>query len=97
MLCLGSIEFKSNTRVFLCPKIGETSKNTSDYPAVGDWVNVDRNTNKTGDAIIIKVLPRRTSVSRKVAGLDNERLKSYNKLLREAKYLKLKNNKKGIK
>ena len=46
----------------------KTTSNTSDFPAVGDWVIVDRTSNKTGDGIISKVLPRKSYVSRKVAG-----------------------------
>lgn len=38
------------------------------YPAVGDWVIVDRTSKNTGEAIISKVLPRKSAVSRKVAG-----------------------------
>ncbi len=41
---------------------------TEDYPAVGDWVLVDRTSNKNGDGIISRVLPRKSAVSRKVAG-----------------------------
>lgn len=41
---------------------------TSKFPAVGDWVVVDRITNDNGDGIISRVLPRKSYVSRKVAG-----------------------------
>jgi ribosome biogenesis GTPase len=41
---------------------------TGDYPAVGDWVVLDRNSNKTGDAIIHKILTRKSKLSRKAAG-----------------------------
>jgi ribosome biogenesis GTPase len=41
---------------------------TKDFPAVGDWVLVDRKSNKNGDGIISKVFPRKSVVSRKVAG-----------------------------
>lgn len=41
---------------------------TSSYPAVGDWVIVDRTLKHTGEGIISNVMPRKSSVSRKVAG-----------------------------
>lgn len=41
---------------------------TDDFPAVGDWVLVDRLSNKNGEGIISRVLPRKSAVSRKVAG-----------------------------
>jgi len=39
-----------------------------DYPAVGDWVVIDRVDNQTGDAIIMSILPRKNKFSRKMAG-----------------------------
>lgn len=50
----------------------KAANNTSDFPAVGDWVIVDRNSNNTGDGIISKVLPRKSYVSRKVAGVRTD-------------------------
>lgn len=44
----------------------------SDYPAVGDWVIVDRTNDNNGDGIILKVLPRKSQVSRKVAGVKTD-------------------------
>lgn len=41
---------------------------TEDFPAVGDWVILDRNNNMNGNAIIKKILPRKSKVSRKIAG-----------------------------
>ncbi|MBE6051079.1 MAG: ribosome small subunit-dependent GTPase A [Clostridium sp.] len=45
-----------------------------DYPAVGDWVLVDRTNNKGGNAIIHHVLTRKSCFERKVAGkrMDNQ-------------------------
>jgi ribosome biogenesis GTPase / thiamine phosphate phosphatase len=40
----------------------------SDYPAVGDWVVLDRTNNDTGEAIIHGVIERYSKLSRKVAG-----------------------------
>lgn len=41
---------------------------TEDFPAVGDWVILDRNSNTNGNAIIKKVLTRKSKISRKTAG-----------------------------
>ena len=43
-----------------------------DFPAVGDWVVLDRNEKNTGNAVIKTVLPRNTKVSRKVAGRKSD-------------------------
>lgn len=45
-----------------------------EYPAVGDWVLVDRTNNKGGNAIIHHVLTRKSYFERKVAGrrMDNQ-------------------------
>lgn len=40
----------------------------SDYPAVGDWVVLDRNSDKNGNAIILDILPRISVMKRKAAG-----------------------------
>ena len=50
-------------------KIGYSSKNNTNYPAVGDWVLVDRTTNQSGNAIIHHVLTRKSSFERKIAGV----------------------------
>lgn len=41
---------------------------TDDFPAVGDWVLLDRVDAQSGNAIILKVLQRKSKLSRKVAG-----------------------------
>ncbi|MEG2017793.1 MAG: ribosome small subunit-dependent GTPase A [Clostridium sp.] len=41
-----------------------------DFPAVGDWVVIDEI--KNGDSIIHDILPRKTMISRKVAGAKSE-------------------------
>jgi ribosome biogenesis GTPase len=43
-----------------------------DFPAVGDWVILDRNDLNTGNGVIKRVLPRKTKVSRKVAGRKSD-------------------------
>jgi len=45
---------------------------TTDYPAVGDWVLVDRKSNGQGDAIIHQVLNRRSVFTRMAAGNTKE-------------------------
>ncbi len=44
----------------------------ADYPAVGDFVMLDRNEDKSGNAIIRRVLPRKSVFIRKAAGRSNE-------------------------
>lgn len=44
-----------------------------DYPAVGDWVLVDRSDDASGNAIIHYVLTRKSSFERKAAGTRYER------------------------
>lgn len=47
-------------------------KTLSDYPAVGDFVMLDRNTNTNGNAIIHNVLTRKSAFIRKAAGTSND-------------------------
>lgn len=49
-----------------------TVKTISDYPAVGDFVMIDRIDNTGGNAIIHNVLTRKSSFIRKSAGTSNE-------------------------
>lgn len=49
-------------------KLSYSSNSTLDYPVVGDWVLLDRTDSKNGDAIIHKVLTRKSCFSRKIAG-----------------------------
>lgn len=44
----------------------------SDYPAVGDFVMLDRSTNTNGNAIIHNVLSRKSAFIRKAAGTSND-------------------------
>lgn len=43
-----------------------------DYPAVGDFVMLDRITNKEGNGVIHEVLTRKSSFERKAIGFENE-------------------------
>lgn len=49
-------------------KLKYSLKSATCYPAVGDWILVDRNTNKNGNSIIHHILTRKSSFERKVAG-----------------------------
>lgn len=49
-------------------KMINTSMDKSSYPAVGDWVVIDRIDGNTGDGIIHVIMNRKSAVSRKVAG-----------------------------
>lgn len=44
----------------------------SDYPAVGDFVMLDRSDNENGNAIIHHVLSRKSSFERRAVGTENE-------------------------
>ncbi len=44
----------------------------SDYPAVGDFVMIDRSDNEYGNAIIHHVLTRKSSFERKAVGTEND-------------------------
>ena len=48
------------------------AKTLSDYPAVGDFVMLDRNEDASGKAIIHHVLARKSAFIRKAAGTSNE-------------------------
>lgn len=59
---LGNISGKMQHEAFL----------REDYPAVGDWVIIDRTDAKTGNAVIHGVLPRKSKFSRKIAGKKSD-------------------------
>lgn len=48
------------------------TKSLSDFPAVGDFVMIDRTTSETGNAIIHHVFTRKSVFIRKAAGKSNE-------------------------
>ncbi len=50
-------------------KLGYLAVDAPDYPAVGDWVLVDRADDSRGTAIIHHIMPRRTAFRRKAAGM----------------------------
>lgn len=53
-------------------KLRFATENTADFPAVGDFVMLDRTDNKHGDAIISKILTRKSVFIRKAAGTVNQ-------------------------
>lgn len=53
-------------------KLRYAATRLSDYPAVGDFVMLDRSDNKNGNAIIHHVLTRKSSFERKAVGTDND-------------------------
>ena len=53
-------------------KLGYKANLKSDYPAVGDWVVLDRKNDQSGDAIIHGILARKSVVSRKIAGKTSD-------------------------
>lgn len=72
-----SVQYKDIYKVFteegevlarVSGKLSYSSNSILDYPVVGDWILLDRTDNKNGDAIIHKVLPRKSYFSRKIAG-----------------------------
>ena len=52
-------------------KFRHNSRKMAEYPAVGDFVMLDRNTNETGNAIIHAILERKSAFIRKMSGLPN--------------------------
>jgi len=52
----------------LSGKMAFAAKKTMDYPAVGDFVQLDRDTDATGDAVILDMEPRTSLLRRTEAG-----------------------------
>jgi ribosome biogenesis GTPase / thiamine phosphate phosphatase len=52
----------------LSGKMAFTAKKTLDHPAVGDYVQLDRDTDLAGDAVILDLLPRTSLLCRTEAG-----------------------------
>lgn len=53
-------------------KYGFSIKNKTDYPAVGDFVLLDRDTDANGNAIIRRTLSRKSAIVRKAAGATGD-------------------------
>lgn len=54
-------------------KMSFNAYDSTDYPAVGDWVMIDRPTDENGVAIIHQLLTRKSLFERKAAGTANNR------------------------
>ncbi len=63
-----AITEKGEIQAEVSGKMSYTASTPADYPAVGDWVLVDRTDPKNGNAIIHRVLTRKSCFERKVAG-----------------------------
>lgn len=59
---------KGEIKAQVTGKMNYVSEFSSDYPAVGDWVMLDRNHDEVGNARIHHILPRMSMLKRKVAG-----------------------------
>ena len=53
-------------------KLAYSAKSALDFPAVGDWVMVDRLDNTAGNAVIHHILRRKSVFTRQAAGTANE-------------------------
>lgn len=70
-----SYKVVTNEMEFLATLSGKfrfDKKHLVDYPAVGDFVMLDRTNNKDGNGIIHEVLTRKSSFERKAIGFENE-------------------------
>ncbi|HHV64211.1 MAG TPA: ribosome small subunit-dependent GTPase A [Peptococcaceae bacterium] len=53
-------------------KVAFSAQNSSDFPAVGDWVLIDREDDQNGKAVIKHILERKSVFARKAAGKAND-------------------------
>ena len=53
-------------------KLAYSADGKAGFPAVGDWVMVDRHNDSSGQAIIQHILSRKSRLTRKAAGTSNE-------------------------
>jgi len=76
-----AIEYKNMYKLFtsdgeilatVSGKLNHSAQRREDYPAVGDWVIIDRTSRSEGNAVIYGILPRKSKFSRKVAGQELE-------------------------
>lgn len=63
---------KSEEFAEISGKLRYSSDKPSDYPAVGDFVMIDREDDRTGNAIIQNILRRKSIFARRAAGTSNE-------------------------
>lgn len=76
-----AVEYKNMYRLYTCDgeilasisgKMKHNAIGREDYPAVGDWVIIDKTKQQEGNAVIHGILPRKSKFSRKVAGRETE-------------------------
>lgn len=60
-------------RAVVSGKLSYATSGAWDYPAVGDWVLLDRPSDEAGNAVIHHILSRKSSFERKAAGTGGER------------------------
>lgn len=74
-----AVEYKGLYKIFtsegeilgsVSGKMKHSALGREDYPAVGDWVIIDRTQQSTGNAVIHSIIPRRSKFSRKIAGRE---------------------------
>ena len=63
---------KSEELAEISGKLRYSSDMPSDYPAVGDFVMIDREDDRNGNAIIQNILKRKSMFTRRAAGTSNE-------------------------
>lgn len=63
---------KSEINAEIKGKMNYDALSRLDYPAVGDWVVLDRENNENGNGIIHAIIPRISVLKRKAAGKTNE-------------------------
>lgn len=66
-----AVTHRENVSAEISGKFRYAAARLSDYPAVGDFVMLDRSDNKKGNAIIHHVLTRKSSFERKAIGTEN--------------------------
>ncbi len=76
-----AVEYKALYKIFttegeilgsVSGKMQHEATNRQDYPAVGDWIIIDKTNPKTGNAVIHGILPRKSKFSRKIAGKKSD-------------------------
>jgi len=58
-------------RAGISGKLNYRAGGTNDFPAVGDWVMIDRTDGRAGNAVISNILRRKSVFARKAAGTSN--------------------------
>lgn len=76
-----AVEYKALYKIFttegeilgsVSGKMQHEAVDRQDYPAVGDWIIIDKTNSKAGNAVIHGILPRKSKFSRKIAGKKSD-------------------------